>query len=66
MNPVDEEIEKIRAVRRKISGKFGDDPRRLVEYFRKVEQELRAQGYNFVNDKPESEIILREEPPPSK
>lgn len=64
MNPVDEEIEKIRAVRRKICDQFGNDPKRMLEYYRKVEQELRAQGYKFVGDKAESEMLLREEPPP--
>jgi len=66
MNPVDEEIEKIRAVRRKICDRFANDPKRMLEYFRKVEQELRAQGHNFVGDKREPEMLLRDEPPPRK
>ena len=38
-----------------------------VEYYQQVSARLRETGlYKFVKDKPESEIILREEPPPSK
>ena len=40
MNPVDEEIEKIRAVRRKICDRFGNNRKRMIEYYRSVEQEL--------------------------
>ena len=67
MNPVEEEIERIREVRRRISAQCGDDSRRLVEYYRKVSARLRATGlYKFVKDKPEPEMLLREEPPPQK
>ena len=66
MNPVDEEIEKIRAVRRQICDRFGNDPKRMIEYYRSLEQELRAQGYKFVGDKPEPEMLLREQPPAPK
>ena len=66
MNPVDEEIEKIRAVRRKICDRFGNDPKRMLESFRRVERELRAQGHSFVGDKHESEMPLHDEPPSPK
>ena len=52
MNPVEEEIEKIRSVRRKICEEFGDDPRRMAEYFRKISEELRAtRKFKFVEAK---------------
>ena len=51
MDPVEEEIEKIRSVRRKICAEFEDDPRRMVEYFRRVTEELRAtRRFKFVED----------------
>ncbi len=36
MKIIDEEIEKIRAVREKISAAFGHDPRKMVAYYSKT------------------------------
>ena len=73
MNPVEEEIERIREVRRRISAQCGDDPSQLINYYRKVSAKLRASGdYKFVESpSPESsevskDMLLRDKPPPSK
>ena len=67
MNPAEEEIERIRGVRRRISAACGDDPRRLVAYYRQVSDALRATGrYRFAKppaSKPVDELLMREEPP---
>ena len=71
MSPVEEEIERIREVRRRISTQCGDDPGRLVEYYRQVSAKLRATGqYKFLEPvptetEPTTDMLLREEPPPS-
>jgi hypothetical protein len=71
MNPLEEEIERIREVRRRISAQCGDDPSRLVEYYRQVSAGLRATGkYKFAESapnpaEPTKGMLLREEPPPS-
>ena len=68
MNPLEEEIERIRQVRRRISSQCGDDPSRLVEYYRQVSARLRATGkYKFVQPapnpaQPTKGLLLREEP----
>ena len=47
---LEEEVEKIRAVRHRISEKCGHDPKRLLEYYREVSRELRASGqFRFVD-----------------
>jgi hypothetical protein len=51
MNITKKEIEKIRAVRRKICAEYGNDPHRMVEYYRKVEREWKAKGFTFVGEK---------------
>ncbi|MBI4027762.1 MAG: hypothetical protein HY360_22440 [Verrucomicrobia bacterium] len=48
MNPTKEEIERIRAIRREICEEFNNDPARMVSYYRKVEEQLRKEGYEFV------------------
>ena len=39
---IDPEIERIRAVRHRISEECGHDPKRLVAYYREVSRQLRA------------------------
>ena len=62
---IDPEIERIRAVRHRISEECGHDPKRLVEYYREVSRELRASGqFRFAEPaQKEAGVILREEPP---
>jgi len=53
MNPLEEEIERIREVRRRISAQCGDDPSRLIDYYRRVSAKLRASGqYKFAEPAP--------------
>ena len=50
---LEEEVEKIRAVRHRISEKCGHDPKRLLEYYKQVSKELRASGrFQFVEPPP--------------
>jgi hypothetical protein len=64
---LEEEVEKIRAVRHRISEDCGHDPKRLLEYYRRVSQELRASGqFRFAETAPKHVLpALREEPPHS-
>lgn len=48
----DYEIQEIRRIRHQISAEHGHDLRRLAEYYRRVEQELRKSGkYRFIDEK---------------
>ena len=60
----DPEIERIRAVRHRISEECGHDPKRLTEYYRIISQELRASGrFRFVGmGREDAGLVLREEP----
>ncbi len=50
MNP-DPLIDEIRRVRHKISAECGHDPKRLVEYYLRLEEELRGTGeFQFADD----------------
>jgi len=64
---LEEEIEKIRAVRHRISAECGHDTKRLLEYYRRVSQELRAsRRFRFAEpDRKEAGLALQEEPPPT-
>lgn len=49
MNP-DPLIDEIREIRHRISEECGHDPRRLVEHYKELEKQLRAEGkYRFVD-----------------
>jgi len=70
MNPLEEEIERIRDVRRRISGHCGDDPHRLVDYYRQFSAKLRASGrYKFARPVASSQaeatggMVLHDKPP---
>lgn len=41
---LEQEVEKLRAVRQRISQKCGSDPERLIEYYQQLSRELRASG----------------------
>lgn len=43
MNPVVEEIEKIRSVRRRICESLDNNPRRLLDHYIQLEQKLKQQ-----------------------
>jgi hypothetical protein len=46
------EIEEIRRIRHQISAEHGHDLRRLAEYYRRIERELRKSGkYRFLDKK---------------
>jgi len=47
-------VDEIREIRHRISARFGHDPQRLIEYYRKIEQEIR--------DDPSSERAILEKP----
>ena len=48
----DYEIDDIRRIRREVSEKYDHDLRKVVEYYRRVENELRESGrYRFVDQK---------------
>ncbi len=62
----DPAIDEIREVRRKISAEFGHDPRRLMQHYKEMEEEMRRSGkYKFYEpvEKPEDEMVLRDKPP---
>ena len=64
----EQEVEKIRAVRHRISEACGHDPKRLLEHYQHVSQELRASG-QFRFAEPASKAAppaLRQEPPRSE
>jgi hypothetical protein len=62
----DPAIDEIRAVRRKISAEFGHDPRRLMQHYKEMEEEMRRSGkYKFHEapaENPDDEMILRDKP----
>ena len=60
----DPEIERIRAVRHRISEECGHDPKRLIQYYRRISRELHASGrFHFAEkDREDAEVVLREEP----
>ena len=64
---LEEEIEKIRAVRHRISAECGHDPKRLLDYYRRISQELRASGqFRFAEpNRKEAGLAVHEEPPPT-
>ena len=50
----DYEIDEIRRIRRQTSAAHGHDLRKVAEYYRKVEKELRRSGrYRFADEQPE-------------
>lgn len=62
-NPMaDDEIKIIRRVRHEISAEFGHDVDRVVDYYRKVEEELKRSGrFRFaasaaVSESPQEEV----------
>ena len=63
----DPAIDEIREVRRKISAEFGHDPRRLMQHYKEMEEEMRRSGkYKFYEtpaEKPEAELVLHDRPP---
>jgi hypothetical protein len=62
----DPAIDEIREIRRKISAEFGHDPRRLMQHYKEMEEEMRKSGkYKFYKapvEKPEEEMVLRDKP----
>ena len=64
---LEQEIEKIRAVRHRISAGCGHDPKRLLEHYQQVSKEMRASGqFRFAEAAgKETGLTLREEPPRS-
>jgi hypothetical protein len=62
----DPAIDEIREIRRKISAEFGHDPRRLMQHYKEMEEEMRKIGkYKFYEpvEKSEDEMVLRDKPP---
>jgi hypothetical protein len=59
-------IDEVREIRRKISAEFGHDPRRLMQHYKEMEEEMRKSGkYKFYEppvEKPEEEMALRDKP----
>jgi len=62
---LEQEIEKIRAVRHRISAGCGHDPKRLLEHYQQVSREMRASGqFRFAETaSQDAPPTLREEPP---
>ena len=42
LNPLEEKIERLREVRRRISARYGNEPSRLVEYYSELSTKLRG------------------------
>ena len=63
---LEEEVDKIRAVRQSIVARCGHDPKRLLEHYQWLSGELRASGqFRFVEPSPGAPTqAAREEPPP--
>ena len=60
----DFEIDDIRRIRREVSAKHGHDLRKVVEYYRRIESELRESGrYRFVDQAAQP---LESEPAPQE
>jgi len=50
----DYEIDEIRRIRHQISADHGHDLRKVADYYRNVEQELRQSGrYKFIDEQPQ-------------
>ena len=62
---LEQEVEKIREVRHRISARCGHDSKRLLEYYQRVSNELRNSGqFRFAEPASrEATSALREEPP---
>jgi hypothetical protein len=62
-----EEIDKIRAVRHRISARCGHDPKRLLEHYQQVSRKMRASGqFRFAETAwKEAGLALHDEPPRS-
>ena len=57
----DEEIEEIRAARRRISERYGDDLNRLFEHYKEMEKQLKESGrVLFISEMPNSPAVLKE------
>ncbi|MDM8009177.1 MAG: hypothetical protein QUV05_23800 [Phycisphaerae bacterium] len=52
-NAVDPLIDEVRAVRKSISDRVGDDFDKLAEYYRQVGEEYRTRTGRFASQKPE-------------
>ncbi|MBM3883768.1 MAG: hypothetical protein FJ387_29365 [Verrucomicrobia bacterium] len=61
---LEEEVEKIRAVRQRIWARWAHDPKRLLEHYRQVSEQLRASGrVRFAEtERNESVLTLRDTP----
>lgn len=62
----DPAIDEIREVRRKISAEFDHDPRRLMQHYKEMEEEMRRSGkYKFYEapvEKTEDQMVMRDKP----
>lgn len=54
-SPVDPLIDEVRAIRKSISERVGDDFDKLAEYFRRVGEEYRTRTGRFAAQRPEQE-----------
>jgi len=55
----DEEIQEIRRIRHEISAQHGHDLKRLLSYYRQMEDEFRQSGKNRFEEMPFEELKTR-------
>ncbi|MBI5385243.1 MAG: hypothetical protein HZA90_11230 [Verrucomicrobia bacterium] len=64
---LEEEVEKIRAVRQRISARCGHDVKRWLTHYQQVARELRASGqFRFVDTARNEPVLMLRETPPSE
>ncbi len=63
---IEEGIKEVRRVRHEISEECGHDVDRLVSFYQKMEEDLRASGeFRFVSDRPKRPVVSRPKSSPS-